>query len=79
MPIRNDVGAKVNFYLSTKRTYAASFSSGRHYLEKMYPTPITVQTGSRAVLESVVERGMSNFYWDSNSIPAARTVTRCYD
>jgi hypothetical protein len=27
----------------------------------------------------VVERGMSNFYWDSNSIPAARTVTRCYD
>jgi hypothetical protein len=37
-----------------------------------------VQNGSRAVLESVVEEGMSNFYWDSDSILTAvrsRAVT----
>jgi hypothetical protein len=38
-----------------------------------------VQIGFRAVLESVVKKGMSSFCWDSDSIVTARMVTRCYD
>jgi hypothetical protein len=38
-----------------------------------------VQNGFRVVLESVVEKGMSSFCWDSDSILTDRMVTRCQD
>lgn len=83
MLIHNDVGAAVNlhpFLTSTLREHILLALPLVAIIWGKY-TPFLldrVQTVFRVVLESVVETGMSNFYWNSNSILTARTVTRCY-
>ena len=83
MPIHNDVGAAVtlhSFLTSVMRkSVLLALLLVAIIWEKCTPLLLDrVQTGSRVVLESVVETGMSNFCWDSGSILTARTVTRCY-
>jgi hypothetical protein len=83
MLIHNDVGAGVNLHPFLTSTLMERILLALPLVaiiwEKYTPLLLDrVQTGSRAVLESVVETGMSNLYWDSNSILTARTVTPCY-
>ena len=84
MPVHNDVGAPVNLHpflmSSLRERMLLALPLVAIIWEKCTPLLLDrVQIGSRAVLESVVKKWMSNFYWDSNRILAARTVTSCYD
>ena len=83
MPNHNDVGAAVNLqpFLTSvlRKSELLALPLVAIIWEKFTPLLFNrVQTGSRVVLESVVETGMSNFCWDSGSILTALTVTRCY-